>query len=70
MFKFEVGDLVRVRGDDWLQKPFGIVTEVRLLTLESTGDQYTAVTALVSGQYLTFGTGSFELINKAERKNS
>jgi hypothetical protein len=68
--EIEVGDLVRVRGDDWLQKPFGIVTQVRLLTVESTGDQYTAVTALVGSQYVTFGTSSFELINKAERKDS
>jgi hypothetical protein len=68
--EIEVGDLVRVRSADWRQKPYGIVTDVRLLTIESTGDQYTAITALIDDQRVTYGSTDFELINKAERNTN
>ena len=64
----EIGDLVRIRGNDWLGKPLGIVTEVRDLIHDQSGAQYTAVTALVGGEYYTFPDESFEIINSAERK--
>ena len=64
----EVGDLIRVRGKDWLGKPLGIVTEVRVLVHDQTSTEYLAVTALVGGQYFTFPDEAFELINSAERK--
>ena len=50
----EVGDLVRVRGKDWLGKPLGIVTEVRDLVHDPSGVRYSTITALVAGQYVTF----------------
>ena len=62
------GDLVRIRGNDWMGKPLGIVTEIKQLTHEQSGEQYGVVTALVAGQYFTFGNDSFELISKVERK--
>ena len=64
----EVGDLVRVRGKDWLGRPLGIVTEVRDLVHDPSGVRYSAITALVAGQYFTFPDEAFELINSAERK--
>ena len=64
----EIGDLVRVRGKDWLGKPLGIVTEVRDLIHDQTGTEYSVITALVAGQYFTFPDEAFELINSAERK--
>ena len=66
--EIKVGDLVRIRGNDWLGKPLGIVTEIKHLTHDQSGEQYTAITALVAGKYFTFGDGSFELISKAERE--
>ena len=64
----DIGDLVRVRGKDWLGKPLGIVTEVRDLIHDQSGVEYSAVTALVGGQYFTFPDEAFELVNAAERK--
>ena len=64
----DIGDLVRIRGQEWLGKPLGIVTEVRELVHDQSGDRYIAVTAVVAGQEFTFGEASFELINKTERK--
>lgn len=64
----DVGDLVRVRGKDWLGKPLGIVTEVRDLVHDQSGTKYSAITALVGGQYFTFPDEAFELVNAAERK--
>jgi hypothetical protein len=66
----EIGDLVRVRGNDWLGKPLGIVTEVRDLIHDQSGTEYTAVTALVGGQYFTFPADAFEIINSPERKKN
>jgi len=64
----DVGDLVRIRGNDWLGKPLGIVTEVRDLIHDQSGTEYTAITALVAGQYYTFPDDAFELVNSAKRK--
>ena len=66
----EIGDLVRVRGKDWLGKPLGIVTEVRDLIHDQSGLEYSAITALVGGKYITFPDEAFELINSAERKKN
>ena len=68
--EIKVGDLVRVRGDDWLQKPLGIVTEVKHLTHLESGSEYIAVTALVGGKYFTFADESFEVLNTKERQKS
>ena len=63
-----VGDLVRVKGKDWLGKPIGIVTEVRDLIHDESRTEYTAVTAVIGGQYFTFPDEAFELVNSIERK--
>ena len=68
--EIKIGDLVRIRGNDWLGKPLGIVTEVKHLTHEQSGAQYTAITAVVGGNYFTFPDASFELVNSAERKKN
>jgi hypothetical protein len=68
--EIKVGDLVRIRGNDWLGKPLGIVTKVKHLIHDQSGTEYTAITALVSGQYFTFPDESFELVNPAERKKN
>ena len=64
----EVGDLVRVRGDDWIGKPLGIVTEIKTLVHDQSGVEYAVVTAVVGGTYFTFADESFEVIGKAERE--
>tara|TARA_R110000824_G_C14800689_1_gene634345 strand:+ start:310 stop:519 length:210 start_codon:yes stop_codon:yes gene_type:complete len=66
----DIGDLVRVRGKDWMGKRLGIVTEVRDLVHDQSNTHYTAVTALIAGQYFTFPDESFELVNSAERKKN
>mgnify|MGYP004463295607 CR=1 FL=1 len=66
----EVGDLVRVRGKDWLGKPLGVITEIRDLIHDPSGVEYTAVTVIVGAQYYTFSNEDFELISKAERKQN
>mgnify|MGYP003628062799 CR=1 FL=1 len=66
----EVGDLIRVRGKDWLGKRLGIVTEVRALVHDQSDTHYTTVTALIAGQYFTFPDEAFELVNSAERKKN
>ena len=58
----EIGDLVRVRGAEWLGKPLGIVTEVKNLVHDQSGEGYTAVTALVGTQSFTFSVRDFELV--------
>ena len=63
----EIGDLVRVRGAEWLGKPLGIVTEVKNLVHDQSGEGYTAVTALVGTQSFTFSVRDFELVKKALR---
>jgi len=60
----EVGDLVRVRGTEWLGKPLGIVTEIKNLVHDPSGEGYTAVTALVGTQSFTFSMRDFELVKK------
>jgi len=66
--EIKIGDLVRIRGNDWLGKPLGIVTETKNLTHDPSGEEYTAITALVEGKYFTFGESSFELVSSAQRK--
>ena len=68
--EIKIGDLVRVRGADWLQKPLGIVTEIKQLVHDQSGTEYTAVTALVGGKYFTFADDSFEIISTTERQKS
>ncbi|HHZ94800.1 MAG TPA: hypothetical protein EYN67_04380 [Flavobacteriales bacterium] len=68
--EIKVGDLVRIRGVDWLGKRLGIVTEIKNLMLEQTGTEYRAITALVGGKYFTFTDESFELVSSAERKKN
>ena len=63
-----IGDLVRIRGQDWAGSPHGIVTEVRDLIHDPSGTEYTAITVLAGGEYFTFAEESFEIISKAERK--
>ena len=66
----EIGDLVRIRGNDWLGKPLGIVTEIRELIHDQSETEYIAITALVAGQYYTFPDNAFELVSSAERKKN
>ena len=66
----DVGDLIRIRGKDWLGKRLGIVTEVRALVHDQSGTEYNAVTALIAGQYYTFPDEAFELVSSAERKKN
>ena len=65
--EIRIGDLVRVRGDDWVQKPLGIVTEIKELIHDQTQVEYRVITALVAGQYFTFSDADFELVGTAER---
>ena len=64
----KVGDLVRIRGHDWLGKPLGIVTEIKHLVHDQTLTKYTAITAIVGGKEFTFPDESFELVNPIERE--
>jgi len=69
MKKIQIGDLVRItrkKGTDSCD-PVGIVTEVRDLVYEPSGDSYTAITALVGDEYYTFSEQDFILINKVKR---
>jgi len=64
----EVGDLVRVRGYDWIDLRFGIVVKIQDLTHRETNTEYTVVTAVIEEKEYTFSENDFELISKAERK--
>ena len=66
--EIKIGDLIRIRGNDWLGKPLGIVTEVKQLIHDQSGTEYTAITAVLGGSYFTFPDDAFELVNSAERK--
>jgi hypothetical protein len=68
--EIKVGDLVRIRGNDWLGKRLGIVTEIRHLIHDESGTEYTAVSAVVGGQEFTFPDEAFELVNPIERKKN
>jgi hypothetical protein len=67
--EIKIGDLVRIRGKDWLGKPLGIVTEIKKLCHEQSETAYTVVTAIIGGKYFTFPDESFELVSPVERKN-
>jgi len=64
-----IGDLVRVRGQDWLGKRLGIVTEVKELVHDQSGEGYTAITALVDNQSFTFSERDFELVKRAGKND-
>jgi len=64
----DVGDLVRVSNYDWITGDLGIVTEVREIVHDMSGDSYTAVTALIGKKEYTFSQKDFLLVSKAERK--
>ena len=66
----DVGDLVRVRGHEWLGKPLGIVTEVRALVHDQTQTHYTAVTVVIGTQAFTFPEEAFEVVNPTERNRN
>ena len=63
----EVGDLVKIKGADWLPHSVGVVTEVKELVHDQSGDGYTAITALVDDNYYTFSEKDFDLLNKASQ---
>lgn len=65
----QIGDLVRVRGEDWLGKRLGIVTEVKQLVHDQSGEGYTAITALVGNQSITFSERDFELVKRADKND-
>jgi hypothetical protein len=65
----QIGDLVRVRGEDWLGKRLGIVTEVKQLVHDPSGEGYTAITALVGTQSITFSERDFELVKRADKND-
>jgi len=62
--KIFVGDLVRLRGHDWLGGKLGVVTEVRELVFERTNQVYYTITAQVGDEQFTFGPKDFELIGR------
>ena len=66
--KIFVGDLVKVRGADWIGGMLGVVTDVRKLVLEQTNQTYFTITAQVGDQQFTFGPKDFELISRAEKR--
>ena len=68
--EIKVGDLVRIRGNDWLGKPLGIVTEIKHLIHDQSGVEYTAVTADVGGKEFTFPDEAFELVNSVESEKN
>tara|TARA_R100000808_G_C2046153_1_gene83623 strand:- start:298 stop:507 length:210 start_codon:yes stop_codon:yes gene_type:complete len=68
--EIKVGDLVRIKGNDWLGKPLGIVTEIKNLVHDQTLTEYTAVTAVVGGKEFTFPDEAFELVNPVESEKS
>ena len=65
--EIRVGDLVRVQGYEWIEQGVGIVTDVRVVVYDQTGDVYHAVTATINGQEYTFSHRDFNLVSKAER---
>jgi len=68
--EIKVGDLVRIKGHDWLGKRLGIVTEIKHLVHDQTRTEYTAVTAVVGGKEFTFPDESFELVNSVESEKN
>jgi hypothetical protein len=68
--EIKVGDLVRIKGQDWIQKPLGIVTEIKHLTHAESGTEYTAVSVVVAGKSFTFPDEAFELVNSVESEKN
>jgi hypothetical protein len=68
--EIKVGDLVRIKGNDWLGKPLGIVTEIKHLIHDQSGTEYTAVSAVVGGKAFTFPDEAFELVNSVESEKN
>jgi hypothetical protein len=68
--EIKVGDLVRIRGNDWLGKPLGIVTEIKHLVHDQTRTEYSAITAIVGGKEFTFPDEAFELVNPVESEKN
>jgi hypothetical protein len=68
--EIKVGDLVRIRGNDWLGKPLGIVTGIKHLIHDESQLEYSAVTAIVGGQEFTFPDEAFELVNPVESEKN
>ena len=60
----EVGDLVRITAARDISCPVGIVTEVKDLVHQPSGDGYTAITALMGDEYYTFSEQDFTLVKK------
>jgi hypothetical protein len=63
-----VGDLVQVRGAQWIGRKLGVVTRVKELVHDQTNEKYIAVTALVGENEYTFSHMDFELVSRAEKK--
>ena len=68
--EIKVGDLVRIKGNDWLGKPLGIVTEIKHLIHERSQTEYAAVSAVVGGKMFTFPDEAFELVNSVESEKN
>ena len=68
--EIKVGDLVRIKGNDWLGKPLGIVTEIKYLIHAESGTEYTAVSAVVGGNSFTFPDEAFEVVNSVESEKN
>ena len=62
--KLEVGDLVRVRGKEWISDTIGIVTEVKCLVHRPSNVEYTVVTAIIENKSYTFSDEDFELVKR------
>ncbi len=66
--KIFVGDLVRVRGADWLEGKLGVVTDIRELVFEQTNQTYYTITAQVGDEQFTFGPKDFELVGRTKKE--
>ena len=64
--EIKVGDLVRIRGQEWLRTPLGIVTGIRHLVHTRSGTNYSAVSVVVGGNSFTFPDNAFQLVNSVE----
>lgn len=67
---FRVGDLVFIKNDFLRGNPVGIVTEVRDVVHDTSGDRYTVVTAVIKEEPYSLSARDYELVTPIERTKS
>ena len=67
---FKVGDLVCIKNDFLRGNPVGIVTQVRKLIHDGSGESYTSISAVIEGEVYTLSARDYELVAPTERKKS